>query len=245
MDAKVNGVPVTPRHGCPVEVNALWYNALAFCDELAAEFHSPADRCPDLLEQIRRSFRQRFWVENGSYLGDVYRDGALDTSIRPNQIFAVSLPHSVLDAEHRDAVVENVRRHLLTPYGLRTLSPRHPDYIGLYEGSPASRDGAYHQGTVWPWLLGAYGEAELRITRNRERSAKTLLATLTPLFPAHLREAGMGTVSEIFDGNPPHQPNGCTAQAWSVGELIRLLHLLKKSAPKALAAFEESVVGRT
>ncbi len=245
MDAKVNGVPVTPRHGCPVEVNALWYNALAFCDELAAEFHSPADRCPDLLEQIRRSFRQRFWVENGSYLGDVYRDGALDTSIRPNQIFAVSLPHSVLDAEHRDAVVENVRRHLLTPYGLRTLSPRHPDYIGLYEGSPASRDGAYHQGTVWPWLLGAYGEAELRITRNRERSAKTLLATLTPLFTAHLREAGMGTVSEIFDGNPPHQPNGCTAQAWSVGELIRLLHLLKKSAPKALAAFEESVVGRT
>jgi predicted glycogen debranching enzyme len=246
MDAKVHGVPVTPRHGCPVEINALWYNALAFGDELAVEYRSPADRCPDLLDQIRRTFRERFWVEEGGgYLGDVYREGALDAAIRPNQIFAVSLPHSVLDAEHRAAVVETVRRHLLTPYGLRTLSPRNPEYIGQYEGSPERRDASYHQGSVWPWLLGAYGEAELRVSRNRERSAAALLATITPLLTSHLREAGLGTVSEIFDGNPPHQPNGCIAQAWSVGELVRLLHVLKKAAPQALAAWESAATRRS
>lgn len=245
MDARVNGVPVTPRHGCPVDVNALWYNALAFSDELAAAFHSPGDRCPDLLEQFRRSFRERFWVAEGGYLGDVFRDGALDDSLRPNQIFAVSMPHSALDAEQQAAVVEAVRRHLLTPYGLRTLSPRNPAYIGQYAGSPEQRDGAYHQGTVWPWLLGAYGEAELKVTRNRERSAEALLATITPLLTRHLLEAGLGTVSEIFDGNPPHPPNGCVAQAWSVGELVRLLHLLKKAAPKAHASWEKAASRRS
>jgi predicted glycogen debranching enzyme len=245
MDAKVNGLPVTPRHGCPVEVNALWYNALAFSDQLAAEFNSPEDRCPALLEQVRRSFGERFWLENDGYLGDVYHDGRLDPAIRPNQIFAVSLPFPVLDADRHPAVVETVRRHLLTPYGLRTLSPRNSDYKGLYEGAPAERDAAYHQGTVWPWLLGAYGEAELRTSRDRERSGKSLLDTLTPLLTTHLREAGLGSISEIFDGNPPHQPNGCPAQAWSVGELTRLLHLLKKMAPQALLAWESAVTRRS
>ncbi len=245
MDAMVNGQPITPRHGCPVEINALWYNALAFSNQLALEFKSPKDRCPELLEQIQRSFLKRFWVENGGYLGDVYHDGQLDDAIRPNQIFAVSLPHPVLDDDHRASVVETVRRHLLTPYGLRTLSPRNPDYKGLYEGTPVERDAAYHQGTVWPWLLGAYGEAELRTSRDREQSGKMLLATITPLLTTHLQQAGLGSLSEIFDGNPPHHPNGCLAQAWSVGELTRLLGLLKKAAPRALLAWESALARRT
>jgi predicted glycogen debranching enzyme len=244
MDAKVDGVPVTPRHGCPVEINALWYNALAFLDQLGDEFHTPEDRCPELLDQLRRVFRERFWNEAEGCLGDVWRDGALDTSIRPNQIFAVSLPHSVLEPENRMAVVDTVRRHLLTPFGLRTLSPRNPQYAGTYDGSPSQRDSVYHQGTVWPWLLGAYGEAALRVTRNRELAAKSLLDTITPLFTRHLQEAGMGTLSEIFDGNPPHQPHGCIAQSWSVGEVIRLLHLLKKAAPQAFLAWETTILRR-
>ncbi len=245
MDAKVNGHPVTPRGGCPVEVNALWYNALAFSDQLAQEFNSSDDRCPELLEQIRRSFQERFWLEDGGYLGDVYHNGQLDPAIRPNQIFAVSLPHPVLDAEWRPAVVETVRRHLLTPYGLRTLSPRNAGYKGLYEGTPEERDAAYHQGTVWPWLLGAYGDAELRVSKDRERSGKSLLATITPLLTTHLGEAGLGSLSEIFDGDPPHQPNDCLAQAWSVGELFRLLCVLKKAAPQALQAWESTVARRS
>lgn len=244
MDAMVKGVPVTPRHGCPVEINALWYNALAFLDEMSRIFKSPEDRCPELLDQVRGSFLKRFWVEEDGYLGDVYLDGALDMSIRPNQIFAVSLPHSMLDAERQYRAVETVRRHLLTPFGLRTLSPRNPAYVGLYEGTPEERDGAYHQGTVWPWLLGAYGEALLRTSRDRARSAKSLLDTITPLLTRHLSEAGLGSISEIFDGNPPHRPSGCPAQAWSVGELVRLLHLLKKAAPQELLAWESAVSRR-
>jgi predicted glycogen debranching enzyme len=245
MDARVNGVPVTPRHGCAVELNALWYNALAFLDEIAQAFQIPEDRCPDLLDQVRKSFNERFWVEDEQYLGDVYLDGVLDRTIRPNQIFAVSLPHPVLDAERQHGVLETVRRHLLTPFGLRSLSPRNPAYAGVYEGTPAERDGAYHQGTVWPWLLGAYGEAVLRTSRDRPRAVKSLLDTITPLLSRHLYESGLGSLSEIFDGNPPHQPNGCIAQAWSVGELVRLLHLLKKAAPQAFLAWESALPRRS
>ncbi len=244
MDATVDGVPVTPRHGCPVEINALWFNALSFADRLAVRFRSPADRCPELLERLRASFNRRFWVEDGKYLGDVYRDGILDVSLRPNQIFAVSLPYPALDPERRPDVVESVRKHLLTPFGLRTLSPRNPVFRGAYAGSPAERDAAYHQGTVWPWLLGAFGEAWLRVSPKPRQTAKTLLDTLTPLLTLHLQEAGMGSVSEVFDGNPPHAPNGCIAQAWSVGELTRLLHLLKKTAPVELRNWEKAASGR-
>lgn len=242
MDAQVNGKPVTPRHGCPVEINALWYNALAFASELGERFGEEEYCCNEFLRQLRTNFRLRFWVnKHGGYLGDVWTDGVLDTSIRPNQIFAVSLPYPVLDEDYQPFVVECVRNNLLTPYGLRTLSPANPDYKDVYEGGPAERDGAYHQGTVWPWLLGHYTEALLRTAWDTEGAARSLLDTVSPLFSTHLRDAGLGSVSEIFDGSPPHRPDGCIAQAWSVSECLRLLRLLQMAAPDVYAKWEASL----
>lgn len=240
MDAMANGRPVTPRHGCPVEINALWYNALAFADYLAQCYREPEWRCPDQLRRLRAAFRDRMWCPRGEgYLGDVWRDGALDVSIRPNQIFAVSLPYPPLAPDDQPAVVECVRNNLLTPYGLRTLSPRNPSYKGHCEGGPAQRDEAYHQGTVWPWLLGAYGEALLKTAWDVRGAAAGLLDALTPLFSSHLADAGLGSISEIFDGNPPHAPGGCIAQAWSVAECYRLLRLVERAEPEVYARWEE------
>lgn len=239
MDAQANGRPVTPRHGCPVEINALWYNMLAFCDELADRYGETEWRCGDELKRLRGTFRECFWtLQKGGYLGDVWREGMLDTSIRPNQIFAVSLPYAVLDPDDYAQVVECVRNNLLTPYGLRTLSPSHAAYCPRYEGGPTQRDSAYHQGTVWPWLLGAYGEALLKTAWDIENAVTDLLDTLTPLFTEHMRDAGLGSISEIFDGNPPHRADGCIAQAWSVAECYRLLRLIKLTAPEAFGRWE-------
>lgn len=238
MDANVNGIPVTPRHGCPVEINALWYNALALSNELAQRFAEPEYRCPEQLEKLRASFRHCFWVEQGNYLGDVWRDGVLDASIRPNQVFAVSLPYSVLPEDDCPCVVETVRNSLLTPYGLRTLSPLDTRYQGMYEGNAAQRDSAYHQGTVWPWLLGAYGDALLKTAWDVEGAVQDLLHTISPLLSSHLHQAGVGSISEIFDGNPPHTAHGCIAQAWSVAECSRLLRVLQQAAPAVYARWE-------
>ena len=158
--------------------------------------------------------------------------------MRPNQLFAVSLPYPVLEEDNYAAVVSRVRQCLLTPYGLRTLAPSAPDYHSLYEGGPAERDGAYHQGTVWTWLLGAYGDALLRAAWDEAGAADALLQTLTPLFTRHLTEAGVGSISEIFDGDPPHRPDGCIAQAWSVAESLRLLRTLEQAAPDVYARWE-------
>ena len=242
MDARVNDRPVTPRYGCPVELNALWYNALAFGDYLGQLFQEPDFCCPALLRKMRETFSRRFWInQRGGYLADVWRDGLTDGSIRPNQIFAVSLPYPVLGEELQTFVVECVRNHLLTPFGLRTLSPNDGGYEGSYEGSPEKRDAAYHQGTVWPWLLGHYTEALLRVAWDIPGAVSGLLAKVTPLFARHLREAGLGSISEIFDGSPPHVPNGCIAQAWSVAECLRLLRLSRRAAPEAYAAWEDSL----
>ncbi len=242
MDAQVNGIPVTPRHGCPVEINALWYNALAFADHLASRFEDRRYNFTNLLRDLRSNFRRRFWVSRGGgYLGDVWRDGHLDTSIRPNQIFAVSLPYPVLEEDYQPFVVECVRNNLLTPYGLRTLSPGSQGYEPSYEGPPAKRDAAYHQGTVWPWLLGHYTEALLRVAWDTDEAARSLLATVRPLFSEHLRDAGLGCVSEVFDGSPPHKPGGCIAQAWSISECLRLLRLLQLAAPTVYAEWEEGL----
>lgn len=238
MDACVHNAPVTPRHGCPVEINALWYNTLAFCNELAQRYAEPAYRCQAQLEHMRTSFRQCFWVEQGNYLGDVWRDGTLDASIRPNQLFAASLPYSVLPEDDCPCVVEAVRNILLTPYGLRTLSPLDLRYQGSYEGDAAQRDSAYHQGTVWPWLLGAYGDALLKTAWDVEGAVQALLQTISPLFSTHLLQAGIGSISEIFDGNPPHSAHGCIAQAWSVAECSRLLRVLQQAAPAVYARWE-------
>jgi predicted glycogen debranching enzyme len=225
MDAAVHGVPVTPRHGYAVEINALWYNALRFADELADRFGEPRLLRGDAVERLHTAFTTLFWMEDAQSLADSFADGTLDRSIRPNQILAASLPYSPLDDLQKLAVVETVRRELLTPYGLRTLSPRHPAYRGRYEGDQPARDAAYHQGTVWPWLLGHYAEAALKAAANRRQAARALLDEIEPLLAYATEGPGLGQVPEIWDGDPPHRPHGCTAQAWSVAELIRLIAL--------------------
>ena len=243
MDANANGRPVTPRHGCPVEVNALWYNTLAFVDSLASSFRVPEWEETGALRGMRAAFLERFCVTREvGYLGDVWRDGMLDQAIRPNQIFAVSLPYPILEETYRPCVVECARNRLLTPFGLRTLSPDDPAYKGVYEGSPDARDAAYHQGTVWPWLLGHYGDALLRTVWDVDAAVAALLDTLTPLFSDHLTDAGLGDISEIFDASPPYRPNGCINQAWSVAECMRLLLSLKKAAPEVYDNWEKRIV---
>ena len=242
MDAQVGGGPVTPRHGCPVEVNALWYNTLAFADSLAAAFHEPLLTGDPQRSAMRDAFLRRFWInDGGGYLGDVWRGGELERSVRPNQIFAVSLPHAVLADDFQPQVVECVRNRLLTPYGLRTLAPDAAAYRGRYEGDGESRDAAYHQGTVWPWLLGHYADALLHTAWDMNGAVQGLLDLVTPLFCQHLCEAGLGSISEVFDGSPPYNPGGCTAQAWSVAECLRMLKNLRNAAPGVYAQWERRV----
>lgn len=244
MDAVVQGRPVTPRHGQPVEISALWYNALAFADHLARRLditHWQDSR--EQRDRMRLVFRHRHWIVDplGDYLADVWREGERDRRVRPNQLFAVSLPFPILEEEYFAGVVSRVRQCLLTPYGLRTLAPSAAEYHPLYEGGPEARDGAYHQGTVWPWLLGAYGDALLRAAWDEEGAVRDTLQLLTPLFSRHLREAGVGSLSEIFDGDPPHLPDGCIAQAWSVAECQRLLFTFRKAAPECYARWERDL----
>jgi predicted glycogen debranching enzyme len=219
MDAKVGGWVVTPRIGKPVEINALWYNALRTAAAfLSARRAAAADRYAVLADRVRGSFRARFLRPGACRLADVVDgpDGD-DLTMRPNQIFAVSLPFPLLDEGDAAAVVEAVGKTLLTTYGLRSLSPDDPAYRGAYRGDLVHRDGAYHQGTVWAWLIAAYVDAHYRVHRSRDAA----LSLLRP-FAHHLSDAGLGTVSEIFEGDPPHLPRGCIAQAWSVAEILRV-----------------------
>lgn len=211
MDAKVNDWVVTPRIGKPVEINALWYNALRVMADFAKRLDQPATLYEDLAEQAREGF-QHFVKPDHQGLFDVLDGPAgADPTVRPNQIFAVSLPHSPLKGVAQNAVVQVCGRLLLTSYGLRSLAPEHPDYRPYYLGDIWQRDGGYHQGAVWSWLLGHYALAEYRVTGN----AALAQARLLPLRD-HLFDAGLGTISEIFDGAPPHMPRGTPAQAWSV-----------------------------
>jgi predicted glycogen debranching enzyme len=228
MDATVEGKPVTPRWGYPVEINALWYNAICFAHELAQGFDDYKSFFHVLIPEIKKSFVDTFWIEDGAYLGDVFCDGHLDRTIRPNQILAVSLPHSPLDLARQSAVVEKVRQHLLTSVGLRTLSPEDKNYKGRYEGNGPARDAAYHQGTVWPWLIAHFGEAYIRVAKDKAAAKAFLLNHIRSFIGRHMPEADVGSISEIFDGDPPHHPNGCISQAWSVAGLIRLYTLLNE-----------------
>lgn len=230
MDAQAGGKPVTPRWGYAVEINALWYNALAFCAQLSKEYGERHFKLPVGLGKAARAFQRKFWLPQGKYLADVVNRDGLDVSCRPNQIFAVSLPFSPLPEGMAEAVVEQVRTQLATPWGLRTLAPGHRDYKASYGGDGSARDQAYHQGTVWPWLQGAFVEAYLKVNRG-SRPACALVRGLLNSWPQQLREAGIGTVAEIFDAEPPHRPNGCIAQAWSVAEVYRG-HLLLWAAEK-------------
>jgi predicted glycogen debranching enzyme len=221
MDAKVDDWVVTPRRGKAVEINALWYNALRLMEGWVGQEDGPeeAKGYAGLAERARASFNARFWYEQGGYLYDVVdgEAGPADASLRPNQIFAVSLDHPVLDPSRWEAVLSTVRRELLTPVGLRSLAPAHPDYKQKYSGDLRSRDAAYHQGTVWGWLIGPFVDAWLRVHPDDKQGARAFLEG----FAAHLDEACIGSVSEIFDAERPYMARGCIAQAWSVAELLR------------------------
>jgi len=220
MDAKVDGWVVTPRRGKAVELNALWYNALKLLEGwLREEQDEPAAQALcEHAERARRSFNQRFWCAQESHLYDVI-DGEQgdDAACRPNQLFAISLDHPILERERWQPVLEVVQKKLLTPVGLRSLSPDHPDYKQVYAGDLPTRDAAYHQGTVWGWLIGPYIDAWLKLHQDDAANVDRLLDG----FEQHLGEAGLGTISEIFDAQEPYTPRGCIAQAWSVAEVLR------------------------
>jgi predicted glycogen debranching enzyme len=220
MDAKVDDWVVTPRRGKAVEINALWYNALRLMERWADRLEGPQAARPlaELAGRVRASFNARFWHGAGGYLYDVV-DGPQgdDSACRPNQILSFALAHPVLDESRWEPVLWTVERELWTPVGLRSLSPRHADFKPRYDGDLRARDAAYHQGTVWAWLAGPFVDAWLRVYPEDRRGARKLLAGFEP----HLNEAGIGTISEIFDAEPPYTPRGCIAQAWSVAEVLR------------------------
>jgi len=227
MDAKVDDWVVTPRIGKPVEVSALWYNALCAMADFARLLGEPPDRYEALAKRARAGFA-RFWNEEAGYLYDVL-DGPEgdDPALRPNQLLAVSLRHSPLAEERRKAVVDACARHLLTSHGLRSLDPRHPDYKGHHGGDRRTRDAAYHQGTVWGWLIGPFVSAHLRVY-HEPALAQSFLSPLIQELDAHC----VGSLSEIFDGDPPHTPRGCIAQAWTVAEVLRVWReMAKREAP--------------
>jgi len=225
MDAAIHNQAITPRYGLQVEVNALWFNALCFMRAIAAMMLDPIRTELDkIIVEIKKSFITTFWNKELEYLYDFVNEREKNTLLRPNQIFAIALPYSVLPKNIALKILRKVRKHLLTSYGLRTLAPKASEYTGIYAGNVCQRDVAYHNGTVWPWLLGHFGEA-LLIAMDKEQ-AKEILQPCLDALTKHLWEAGIGTISEIFSGNSPHQPNGCISQAWSVAEILRLTYLL-------------------
>lgn len=229
MDAMIDDRPVTPRWGCPVEINALWYNFNCFIAEIGDLLEEGvAAEAKAAASMIEQAFNDAFWLEDKQYLADLWRQDYKDISVRPNQIFAVSLPYSPLDSERASMVVKKVKEELLTPFGLRTLSPLDPAYRAFYEGAPDERAGAYHNGTVWAWLLGHYAEARLKTADDLSAAVIELEVCLSAL-AKHLGDAGLGTVSEIFDGEAPHEPRGSIGQAWSVAEILRATFLLEKA----------------
>jgi predicted glycogen debranching enzyme len=228
MDAKLGDWVVTPRSGKPVEIQALWYNALQVMRSLAEKFGEPdsSKRYGALAARARRSFNALFWNGEADCLYDVVDGADKDDSIRPNQLIALSLPHTMVARERALRILEVVERDLLTPVGLRTLSPRDPRYCSRYEGDMRSRDAAYHQGTVWPWLMGPYlfALAKFRGAGVAGVQAREWLDG----FAEHLTDLCIGQVAEVFDGDPPHLAGGCPAQAWSVAELLRICRLVNK-----------------
>jgi predicted glycogen debranching enzyme len=224
MDAKIGDWVVTPRSGCPVEIQALWYNALNIAASLARTFAqaSDAQRYEQAAALLRSNFEPLFWNEPEQCLFDVVDGDGHDAAIRPNQIFAISLHHPLVTGERARAVLDVVERELLTPYGLRTLSPRDRNYRSRFEGDMHSRDSAYHQGTVWPWLLGHFISGYLRLHGRNAIARAKVAGWLEPL-RRYATDLGVGQIAEVFDGDAPHRPGGCFAQAWNVAEVLRVL----------------------
>ncbi len=225
MDAIVNGKPVTPRTGFAVEINALWYDALVFCLELAEEAGDKAfvKSWAAYPEKIKQSFLETFWDASKGYLADYATYENKDFNIRPNMAIAAGLPYTPLTREMKRSILEVVKNHLLTPRGLRSLSPRSVDFKGKCIGDQAERDLAYHQGTAWPWLLGFFADGWLSIYKEK---GKEFISGLYHEFANAMTEGGVGTVNEIYDGDPPFEPRGAISQAWSVAELLRINYLL-------------------
>lgn len=224
MDAKVGDYVVTPREGFAVEINALWYNALKVFEFLSNRIDQPINpEYKKLATKLRRNFRKYFWNKKG-YLNDVIDfNKVVDTAIRPNQIYAVSLPFTLLNAKEQKSIVENVRKHLLTGYGLRSLSKMHHDFRATYGGNPWSRDTAYHQGTVWTFLIAEYFLAYLKINRYSQKAKNEVEQQLSALEEHFYQDACIHGVSEVFDGGDPKHGKGCINQAWSVAALIRII----------------------
>jgi len=227
MDVCVEGILPTPRHGKPVEINAYWYNALRILQELAPI--AGADGAPYglLAERVKRSFTELFWMEEKGYLKDVISGTGADEQLRCNQIWALTMPFTMLSPERERRVVESVRQHLYTPFGLRTLSPEDPEFHPSYGGEQRERDMAYHQGTIWPYPLGAYYLAWLKVHGDTPQAATQVREQLGTM-EAMLREGCVGQLPEIYDGGEPGPSKGCFAQAWSVGELLRVYEALEQ-----------------
>lgn len=232
MDAVVNGVPVTPREGYAVEINALWYNAVCYSLECARNARDRAfiKEWENLPELISRSFIDTFWDEEHGYLADYVNEREMrNMQVRPNMVIATSLPYTMLTRDQMKSILDIVNRILVTPRGLRTLSPSDEGYKGIYCGDQSARDKAYHQGTVWPWLMGPFCDGWLKVYGEGgvSRVRKLIMG-----FEETLTEAGISTISEIFDGDPPHSPRGAISQAWSVGEILRIFTLLERNYPE-------------
>ena len=231
MDVCVDGILPTPRHGKPVEINAYWYNALRILQELALTLGEDGTAYGRLAEQVKTSFTDLFWMEEKGYLKDVVSGTGADEQLRCNQIWAVTMPFTMLPPAQEQRVVESVRRHLYTPFGLRTLSPEDPEFHPFYGGSQRERDMAYHQGTVWPYPLGAYYLAWLKTHGSTAEAAAQVREQLGNM-EAMLREGCVGQLPEIYDGGNPGPSKGCFAQAWSVGELLRVYEALEQIEEK-------------
>jgi len=220
MDAKIGDWVVTPRTGKAVEINALWYNALVIYSlllELNGK-NSEATQTKQKAALAKQSFNEQFWHDEKGYLYDVVNGNEKDDTLRPNQLFAISLPFALMENDKAISILKIVTEKLYVPVGLRSLSPDDPSYISCYEGAPSKRDACYHQGTVWSWLLGAYVDALLKTGTD-----KTLVKNVITNFVYHLNEGCIGSISEIFDAQYPHSPKGCTAQAWGVAEILRVI----------------------
>jgi len=228
MDAKIGGWVVTPRQGKAVEVNALWHHAVCVMEDFSRTLKNEQRRLfyRQLRSRIQLSFDETFWNPTANCLFDCIQDGVPDAKIRPNQIFAVSLPHPLLALDKAQSVVQVVKEKLLTPFGLRSLASGDPDYHAVYQGNGYARDSAYHQGTVWGWLIGPFVDAYLNAFGESGRNV-AYLKSLFEGFRHHLSEGMLGSISEIFDGEAPHAPKGCAAQAWSVAEVLRCYRKLE------------------